>query len=100
VYWFSVIPETQEFYVGLLVDDVWQENLIDWTETKSIDPTGGNFLALGRVGGVVTVYINGTLVGQVANDMFPTGRVGIGGETLDEPNVNVCLDELKVWQVR
>lgn len=100
VYWFSVVPETQEYYLGLLVDDVWQENLIDWTETKSIDPTGGNYLALGRVGGVVTVYINGTLVGQASNDMFPDGRVGIGGETFDEANVTVCLDELKVWQLR
>jgi serine protease Do len=100
VYWFSVVPESQEYTLALLVDDVWQEDLIDWTEAKSIDPTGGNYLALGRVGGVVTVYINGTLVGQVANDMFPTGRIGVGGETFDEPNVTVCLDELKVWQLR
>ena len=100
VYWFSIVPETQEFYLGLLVNDVWQDHLIDWTEAKSIDPNAGNYLAMGRVGGVVTLYVNGTLVGEVANDLFPTGRIGVGGETFDEPNVTVCLDELKVWQVR
>jgi hypothetical protein len=52
-----------------------------------------------RVEGVVSLYANGVLVGQVNSDRFPTGRVGLGGSTYNEPNATVCLDNLRVWRM-
>jgi hypothetical protein len=65
----------------------------------NIDPTGSNYLSMERVGGVVFVYVNGVLVGQVNSDRFPTGRVGIGGSTYEQGGATVCLDNLRVWRL-
>jgi hypothetical protein len=48
---------------------------------------------------VVSLFVNGVLVGQVDSDLFPTGRVGLGGSTYGEGDVMVCLDNLRVWRL-
>jgi len=100
LYWFKVRPEMQEFSLELLQDDVWQADLVEPTTSYYISPFGANYLALGRVDNVVSVYVNGILIGQVGNDLFPTGRIGIGGATYDAPDTIVCLDDLKVWHLQ
>ncbi len=100
LYWFRVRPMTQEYSLQLLQDDVWQDDLIELTTSQYISPDGSNYLALGRVDNVVSVYVNGVLIGRVENDLFPTGRIGIGGATYDEPNTTVCLDDLRVWHLQ
>ncbi len=100
LYWFNVHPMNQMFSLQLLQDNAWQDDLIERTSSHYISPDGVNYLALGRVDNVVSVYVNGTLIGRVENDLFPTGRVGIGGATYDEANVMVCLDDLMVWQLQ
>jgi hypothetical protein len=100
LYWFKVRPATQEFSLQLLQDDVWQDDLLETTTSYYISPFGANYLALGRVDNVVSVYVNGVLIGQVENALFPTGRVGIGGATYDVPDTMVCLDDLRVWQLQ
>jgi hypothetical protein len=99
LYWFEVSPYDQAFALFLLENDEWQESLIEWTVSRNIDPDGVNFLSLERVGGVVSVFVNGVLVGQVDSDLFPTGRIGLGGSTYDQGNVTVCLDDLRVWRL-
>ncbi len=99
LYWFNVHPALQEFSLQLLQDDAWQDDLVERTTSNYISPDGVNYLALGRVDNIVSVYVNGTLIGRVENDLFPTGRVGIGGATYDDPNITVCLDDLTVWQL-
>jgi hypothetical protein len=99
LYWFQVHPEQQRFGLDLLQNDEWQEPLIEWTTSYYVNPSGNNYLALGRVGNQVSVYVNGNLVGQVQNDLFPTGRIGIGGGTYDSSNLLICMDNLKVWRL-
>jgi hypothetical protein len=99
LFWFQVHPSEQEFGLDLLQNDAWQDPLIEWTTSYYIDPTGSNYLALGRVGNEISVYVNGILIGRVTRDIFPTGRIGIGGGTYDTGNVTACLDNLKVWQL-
>ena len=73
--------------------------LIEWTESKNINPNAPNFLSLERVDEIVSVFINGVLVGEVRSDRFPEGRVGLGGSTYDDPNATVCLDNLRVFRL-
>ena len=81
LYWFEVSASNQMFALFLLEDGQWQDNLIAWTSTTSINPRGSNSLSMERVSGTVSVFVNGMLVGSIPSDRFPTGRVGIGGST-------------------
>lgn len=99
LYWFEVSPSDQTFALFLLENGTWQDNLVDWTASWNIDPTGANYLSMERVSGVVSLYINGVLAGQVDSDRFPTGRIGIGGSTYDQGYATVCLDNLRVWRL-
>ncbi|MGC9469194.1 MAG: hypothetical protein ACP5HS_11430 [Anaerolineae bacterium] len=99
LYWFEISPYDQTFALFLLLNDEWQPSLIEWTPSSNINPGGWNFLSLERVGGVVSVFINGVLQGAVESDHFPTGRIGLGGATYSDGNVNVCIDNLRVWRL-
>jgi len=99
LYWFEVSASDQTFALFLLEDGAWQDNLVDWTVSRNIDPGGENYLSMERVSGVVSLYINAVLVGQVDSDRFPTGRLGIGGSTYEQGDVTVCLDDLRVWRL-
>ena len=81
------------------MNDEWQDALISKTYSYSIIPDGWNYLSLQRVDGVVSVFINSVLVGEVESDHFTTGRIGLGGATYDLDSVTVCLDDLRVWRL-
>ncbi len=99
LYWFEVSSEFQTFALFLLLNDEWQDSLISWTDSKNIYPDGWNYLSLQRMDGVVSVFINGVLAGEVQSDHFPTGRIGLGGSTYDDSDVTLCLDDLRVWRL-
>lgn len=99
LFWYELDAETQSYAVHLLQDDAWQESLIGWTEDLHINPSGANYLALARIEGTLYVYANGMLINWVDTDLFPTGRVGIGGATYEDAPVNICLDDLMVWRI-
>ena len=96
---FEVSPETQTYALFLLQNDEWQEAPISWTESKNIVPTGWNYLSIERVGGYFSVFVNGVMLGQVESNIFPTGRIGIGGASYEDGNVTVCVDNLRVWRL-
>jgi hypothetical protein len=99
LYWFEVSASDQTFALFLLEDDVWQDQLVEWTMSHTIDPIRTNYLRLERVGGVVSLYVNSVLVGEADGARFPTGRIGIGGSTYEEDNATICLDNLRVWRL-
>ncbi len=99
IYWFEVSPYDQTFALFLRENGEWQENLIEWSTSKNINPSQTNYLSLQRVEGVVSLFINGVLVGEANGERFPTGRVGIGGSTYSEANAQICLDNLRVWRL-
>jgi hypothetical protein len=99
LYWFEVSPFDQAFALFLLEDGTWQDNLVDWTVSMNINPRGTNSLGMERVGGTVSLYVNGVFVGQVDSDRFPTGRVGLGGSTYEQGDGTACLDNLRVWRL-
>ena len=65
----------------------------------SIDPDGSSALSMQRIGGVLSLYVNRVLVGEVESGRFPTGQVGIDGSTYDHGSVDICLDDLRVWEL-
>ncbi len=99
IYWFEVSPSDQTLALFVLEHGEWQDNLLDWTTSKNIVPNGKNYLSMQRVGGVVSLFVNGVLAGEVESDLFPTGRVGLGGSTYSEGNATICLDDLRVWRL-
>ena len=99
LYWFEASAYDQTFALFLLENDEWQDPLIEWTGDKHINPNGSNNLSLERVDDIVSVFVNGVLVGDVWSDRFPEGRLGIGGATYDDPNATICLDSLRVWRL-
>ncbi|MBN2004764.1 MAG: serine protease [Anaerolineae bacterium] len=98
--WFELYPSTQSYRLSLLEDDDWQDPLLDWAESRWISPYGGNYLALGRVDNVISVYVNGHMLDSVSANIFPTGRFGIGGVAYDDSYVDICLDNLTVWHLK
>jgi hypothetical protein len=99
IYWYEVSPSDQTLGLFLLENDQWQDMLVPWTTSRNINPSGQNYMSMERVGGVVSLYVNGVLVQEIASDRFPQGRLGIGGSTYDEGNATVCLDNLRVWRL-
>ncbi len=99
LYWFEVSPSDQTFALFLLLNDEWQDRLVEWTESKNIYPKGWNYLSIERLDGIFSVFINGVLQASVDSNQFPTGRIGLGGATYDQGNVRVCLDNLRVWRL-
>jgi hypothetical protein len=96
--WYEVDASLQSYALFLLQDDEWQDALISWAEDLHISPDGENYLGLGQLGETMFVYVNGILIDSVET-VFDEGRIGIGGATYEVPNVTVCLDELRVWQI-
>lgn len=99
LYWFEISPSDQSFALFVLQNDEWQDPLIAWTTSKNILPDGVNYLSTQRVDGVVSVFINGVLAGEVQSDLFPDSRIGLGGSTYEEGNITACLDNLSVWRL-
>jgi hypothetical protein len=99
LFWYEIDAESQSYAVFLLQNDEWQPAMVEWTGDLHIDPTGQNYLGLGRIEGTLYVYVNGTLIDSVDTDLFPTGRIGIGGASYDDPDITVCLDNLRVWRM-
>ena len=99
LYWFEISPNDQTFALFLLLNGSWEPALISWTTSKNISPQGWNYGSLERVNGVVSVFINGVLQGEVDSNHFPTGRIGLGGSTYDESHVTFCMDNLRVWRL-
>lgn len=98
-FWFEVFPSEQTFALLLWEDGVQQDNLLDFTASPNIEPDGSNSLSMQRVSGIVSLYVNSVLVGEVESDRFPTGRVGIGGCTFNEGYADICMDNLRVWRL-
>ena len=97
--WYEIDASTQSYALFFSDMGTWSDPLIGWTEDQHISPSGTNYMGLGRLENVLFVYINGVLVDHVEAELFADGRVGIGGATYSDPEVTVCLDDLRVWQI-
>jgi hypothetical protein len=52
--------------------------ILDYTPTPVFKPQGPNHLAVITQGSRFTLFLNGRFVGQVTDDQFPTGKLGLG----------------------
>jgi hypothetical protein len=99
LYWFEVSPFDQTYALFLLLNDEWQEPLVDWTVSKNISDIDWNMLSMERIGDTVSIYVNGIWLADVEEATLDEGRIGIGGASYDDPGITFCLDNLRVWEL-
>ena len=99
LYWFEVTAYDQRYALFLQENGEWQDKLVEGTVSRDINPNAANYMSVERVRGVMSLFVNGVLVGRVDSDRFPTGRVGIGGATYEEGYGTICMDDLRVWRL-
>ncbi len=103
--------DADEFYAFLISGDGFYvftvdgakreepEFLVDWTESSVIKQGAQtNRLKIVAVGENMKYYINDQLLGEVQDIRFTTGTVGFFAGTLEEGNVQVSFDNLKISQ--
>jgi hypothetical protein len=101
--------ESDEFYAFLISGDGFYvftidgadreepEFLVDWTESSVIKQGAQtNRLKVVAVGGNMQYYVNDELLGEVQDGRFTTGTVGFFAGTLEEGNVQVSFDNLRI----
>ncbi len=77
-YWFRV-TDSQQFAVSLHKAGQWRQ-LVDWTRTTAIKPNGVNQVEVIARASHFTFLINGQTVGEVEDEQFPQGLVGLAIE--------------------
>jgi hypothetical protein len=77
-YWFR-ITDNQFFAVSVVKNGQWQ-SLVDWKRTDAIKPFGVNQLEVIAHENHFTFKINGQIVGEVENEQFSRGFVGLAIE--------------------
>jgi hypothetical protein len=77
-YWFR-LTDAQSFAVSVIHEGHWLQ-LVDWTKTEAIKPKGVNQIEVIGYGMHFTFLINGRMVGEVEDEHFGQGLVGLGIE--------------------
>ncbi len=94
-YQFLVAPTFQEYFVEKRsLDGTWQL-LVDWTDSSVIHyGTGTNHLRVDRIGTLIKLYINGTLVTSFTDSSFtsPGRDAGIRAYSYEGAPVDVRFD--------
>jgi hypothetical protein len=73
------MTDSQSFAVSVQKEGQWS-NLVDWTRTEAIKPNGVNQLEVLARGTYFTFTINGQVVGEIDDDHFSQGLVGLAIE--------------------
>jgi len=101
--------QSDEFYAFLISGDGYHaftvdgvnhsdpEFLADWTESSAINKGAQtNRLKVVAVGTSMKYYVNDQLLGEVQDARFGTGTLGFFAGTVDEGNLQVAFDNLRV----
>lgn len=93
-YWFRIV-DSHSFAISVIHDGRWIV-LVGWTKTDAIKPKGVNQLEVVASGARFTCVINGRVVGEVEDEHFSQGLVGVAVEayTLGEEITFDFLDLL------
>ncbi len=73
--------------------------LKDWTASTAIN-TGANAtnrLGLMMIGNRLIMYVNGTLLGEVSDDSFPSGYFGVYAASGSANPFSISVDEMSYW---
>jgi hypothetical protein len=89
-------------YHAFTVDGVNHEDpefLTEWTESSAIKQGAQtNHIKVEAVGSSMKYYVNDQLLGEVQDSRFGTGTIGFFVGTVDEGNVQVAFDNLRILQ--
>lgn len=88
-YWFHV-TDSQLFAVSVQQGGQWR-NIVDWTRSNTIKPYGANQMEIIARKTHFTFLINGQMVGEVEDDQFSQGLVGLAIEAYT-PGEEIIFD--------
>lgn len=101
--------QSDEFYAFLISADGYHaftvdgvkhtdpEFLTEWTESSAINKGGKtNHLKVVAVGSSMKYYVNDQLLGEVQDARFGKGTVGFFAGTVDEGDLQIAFDNLRV----
>jgi hypothetical protein len=78
-YYFYLNAQAKQYAAAGYVDGQWS-TIIRWTHNDSIDPAGGNNLAVLAQGSTFTLFLNGKQVNSFEDSDLKSGYVGVGFE--------------------
>ena len=79
-YYFFHITDSQLFAISMVADDQWHQ-LVDWDRSRAIKPMGANRLEVIAQDSHFIFLINGELAGELDDDHYAEGWVGLGVES-------------------
>jgi hypothetical protein len=101
--------ESDEFYAFIISGDGYYafsvdganhtdpEFLVEWTESSAISKgMQTNRIKVSAVGSSMKYYVNDQLLGEVQDARFTTGTIGFFAGTVDEGNVQIAFDNLRI----
>jgi hypothetical protein len=101
--------ESDEFYAFIISGDGYYafsvdganhtdpEFLVEWTESSAISKgMQTNRIKVAAVGSNMKYYVNDQLLGEVQDARFTTGTIGFFAGTVDEGNVQIAFDNLRI----
>lgn len=97
-FYFTALSGLGSWGLWKLEDDEWS-TLIDWSESDAIDLSEGavNRMSVLAEGALLSVLINDTPVGQVSDDSFSAGSLGLSVGTFGEADARVFFDDFDLW---
>jgi serine/threonine protein kinase len=93
------IDGERSFAVGKQVDGEWIQ-ILDWTESKAIQPFGSvNRVRLIADGDQFEVIINGQTVGHFVDDTYSGGDIAPAVTAYSNPPARATFDNIRIWEL-
>jgi len=86
------------YWISIMRDNEWQDNLIDFTESSAINSSGVNTLEVLYQGGTYRLYINGENVNEIYFDEWSSGNIGITVDLGSGLNATYRFDNFELRQ--
>lgn len=97
-YYVFTISSDGRFRLRKQVNDVWQTNLVSWTNSPAIKRgTGSNQLKVIVIGNSITLIVNDTVLTTVKGSSFGPGKIGLVGGSFDDTDVEVQFDNMIIY---
>jgi len=97
-YYVFTISSDGRFRLRKQVNDVWQTNLVSWTNSPAIKRgTGSNQLKVIVIGNSITLIANDKVLATVKGSSFGPGKIGLVGGSFDDTDVEVQFDNMIIY---
>jgi serine/threonine-protein kinase len=86
------------YWISIMRDGEWQDNLIDFVESSAVNTSGVNTLEVLYQGGTYRLFINGENVNEIYFDEWSSGNIGITVDLGSGLNATYRFDNFELRQ--